>query len=400
MRKVSSLFCKECFKLPTGALICEYNPFHNGHKYMLSKMREDGCDTIIAVMSGSFTQRGDVAVSSKFTRTRQALSNGADLVIELPCVWAVSSAQRFAQGGCEIIKATGCADRVYFGSECGDIELLKKCADATLDKKVNEKVQALMAQGDYYPTALQKAVEEVYEKEVADTLSAPNNTLGIEYIKALKDSGIEVRTLPRTGVDHDSEDTTDAYASASKVREMIGCGEDFASFVPKGYKEQNPAFMEYGNRAMLLRLRTLTPEKLRETPDVSEGLEHRILSCAKSKDTLTDILDEIKTKRYTMSRLRRILTCALLGIRKEHYTRGVPYIRVLGFTAKGAELLKQMNGTSALPLVINVAKDMSNLPEEAREILNKDMKATDIRTVFEKSPSPCSEDFTKGIIKV
>ena len=146
----------------TGALICEYNPFHNGHGYMLDKMRQDGCDCIVAVMSGSFTQRGDVAVYSKFSRTKAALANGADIVIELPCVWAVSSAQRFAQGGCEIIRALSCVDRLYFGSESGDIDLLQAAAEATADENVNTLTKELMGKGEYYPVALQKAVLEIY----------------------------------------------------------------------------------------------------------------------------------------------------------------------------------------------------------------------------------------------
>ncbi len=386
--------------MPTGALICEYNPFHNGHKYMLSKMREDGCDAIIAVMSGSFTQRGDVAVHSKFARAEQALANGADLVIELPTVWAVSSAQRFAQGGCDIIKATGCVDRVYFGSECGDAQMLKAAADATKDTKVNECVQDLMNKGEYYPKALQKAVEVVFGDELAQVLSSPNNTLGIEYIKALKTSNIDIRTIVRTGVDHDSKNTTDTIASASKIREMIKNDEDYTPFIPENFKEDNPAFFEYGERALLYKLRELEIEDIKGIPDVSEGLENRIYSAAKTHNNIEKILDEIKTKRYTHSRLRRILTCALLGIRKEHYLPGVPYIRILGFNSRTEQLLKKIHSKASLPLILNVAKDMEKLTKEAAEILNIDIKATDLRTVFEKSPSPCSEDFTHGIIKV
>ncbi len=386
--------------MPTGALICEYNPFHNGHKYMLSKMRDDGCDAIIAVMSGSFTQRGDVALSSKFSRTKEALRNGADSVIELPCVWAVSSAERFARGGCDIIKAAGCVDRVYFGSECGDVQMLKAAADATRDKKVNEKLQSLMTQGEYYPKALQKAVEDVFGRELADVLSSPNNTLGIEYIKALTDSDIELRTIKRTGVDHDSTHTTDTIASASKIRDMIKNNEEFSPFVPEGFEEENPAFFEYGERALLYKLRELEIEDIKEIPDVSEGLENRILSAAKAHNSIEKILHEIKTKRYTHSRLRRILTCALLGINKEHYAQGVPYIRILGFNSHAEQLLKEIHSKASLPLVLNVAKDIEKLSEEAAKILSIDIKATDLRTVFEKSPSPCGADFTNGIIKL
>ncbi len=384
----------------TGALICEYNPFHNGHKYMLDEMRKDGCDCIIAVMSGSFTQRGDVAVYSKFSRAKEALAGGADIVIELPCVYAVSSAQRFAQGGYDIIKATGVVDRVYFGSENGDITMLQKAAYATLDDKVNDRVKTLMSEGDYYPVALQKAVEEFYGKETADILSYPNNTLGIEYIKALKDSNIEVRTIKRTGVDHDSEDTTDTVASASKIREMIFSKEDFNSFIPKETEETNPAFLSFGERAMLLKLRELTTEDIEKLPNVCEGLHNRISAVSKEKNTIDEILTEIKTKRYTHSRLRRILICALLDIKKDHQQRPVPYLRILGFNFTGEQLLKKMNTTATLPLIINVASGYKNLDSSAKEIFDIDLRATDIRTVFEKSPTPCGADFTNGIIKI
>lgn len=386
--------------MAVGAVICEYNPFHNGHKYMLNEMRKDGCDCIVAVMSGSFTQRGDVAVYSKFTRTKEALFGGADLIIELPSVWAVSSAQRFAQGGCEIIKALGCVDRVYFGSECGDINMLKKVANATLDEHVIEKLQEFMSEGDYYPIALAKAVEKVFGTGYADILSSPNNILGIEYIKALMGSGIEARTIRRTGVDHDSKTTTDTIASASKIRELISDNKDFSSYIPEKITEKNSAFSEYGERALLMKLREMSADDLKEISDVCEGLENRICQAARKYSTIEEILTEIKTKRYTLARLRRILICALLGIKKEHTQSNVPYIRVLGFSQKGSDLLKTVSTTSALPLILNTAKDMNTLADKAKEILDIDIKATDLRTVFEKVPSPCGADFTRGIIKI
>lgn len=367
---------------------------------MLEEMRKDGCDCILAVMSGSFTQRGDVAVYSKFSRTSEALKGGADLVIELPSVWAVSSAQRFAKGGCDIIKSTGSVERVYFGSECGDISLLKAVAVATDSDEVNEKVKDYMSEGDYYPVALTKAVTEIFGKEYADILSCPNNTLGIEYIKALKSSGIEVRTIKRTGVSHDSEKTTDTIASASKIRNMIFENSDYNAFVPEATENKSPAFLHFGERALLLKLRETSEESLKETADISEGLENRILSAAKKYNSIEEISSEIKTKRYTHSRLRRILICTLLGIKNKHYKMSVPYIRVLGFSKNGAELLKKISSNAKLPLIINVAKDIENLGPTAKDILNIDIKATDIRTVFEKSPAPCGQDFTNGIVKI
>ncbi len=384
----------------TGALICEFNPFHNGHKYLLDKMRADGCDCVVAVMSTSFTQRGDVAVYSKFHRTKDALTGGADIVIELPVVWAVSSAQRFASAGCEIIKALGCVDRVYFGSESGDTENLIKATNATLDTKVNNLVKKLMEQGEYYPSAVEEAVSEIYGKKIADVLSSPNNTLGIEYIKALKDSDIEIRTIKRVGAEHDSEEAVKDFASASKLRGDILSDIDTVSFVPESNSKcDNSAFYEYGERAVLYALRSLSPENFENLPDVSEGLHNRIYDAVRTENTIDGILTKVKTKRYTLARLRRILTCALLGITKEHQSMSVPYIRILGFNSCGELLLKKAKDTSALPLIINVAGALDSLSNNAREILNIEMKATDLRTVFEKFPTHCSQDFTNRIIK-
>ena len=400
MQKVSSAFLKGVKFLITGALICEYNPFHNGHKYMIDMMRKDGCDVVVCIMSGSFTQRGDVAVYSKFTRTKEALKGGADVVIELPAVWAVSSAQRFAKGGCDIIKALANVSRVYFGSECGDIELLVKVANITIEEQVTEKLKEFMNEGDYYPVALTKAVENFYGKDFADILSSPNNTLAIEYIKALADSNIEVRTIKRTGVNHDSETTTEDIASASKIREMISLNENFAPFVPDNIDNCNPAFIGYGERAILMKLRELSEEDIKNTADVTEGLENRIINAARKLNTTEDILAEIKTKRYTLARLRRILICALLGITQKHLDSDVPYIRILGFSKAGEVFIRSLNNTATLPVIINVANSYQNLDESAKEIFDIDIKACDLRTVFEKTPTPVRADFTNGIVKI
>ncbi|MBQ4105647.1 MAG: nucleotidyltransferase family protein [Clostridia bacterium] len=385
----------------TSAVICEFNPFHNGHKYLLEHMRAQGSECIVAVMSGSFTQRGDVAVYPKFKRAEDAIRNGADLVIELPAVWAVASAQRFAKGGCDIIKALGCIDRVYFGSECGDMELLHKALTATEDERVNHSVKKLMAEGEYFPLAMEKAVSEHYSREIADIIRNPNNTLGIEYMRCLKGSGIEVCTVGRTGVSHDSNTTEGKFASASKIRDMIQRDEDFEEFVPyPDINRDNPAFMELGERAILYKLRDMTAEDIKNLPDVTEGLENRILDAVHSKSSVNDILEEIKTKRYTHARLRRILTCGMLGITKAHQATDVPYVRILGFNSYGEQLIKTAKDTCSLPMIINVAQNIKSLSERAQEIFGIDMKATDIRTVFEKAPTDCRQDYTNGIIKL
>ena len=384
-----------------SAVICEFNPFHNGHKFLLDSIKKDGSDCTVAVMSSGFTQRGDVAVYSKFDRTKQAIAGGADVVIELPCVWAVSSAQRFAKGGCDIIRSLGCIDRVYFGSECGDIELLRKSLEATVCEEVNALVRKLMGEGEYYPNAQTKAVRAVCGDEIADILCNPNNTLGIEYMRCLVGSGIELRTIKREGVCHDSDTTNDSFASASKLREMILQGENIDSFVPFSTQDfTNPAFMEYGERAVLCKLRSMSCEELEKIADVTEGLENRILAASAENNTTEEILKSVKTKRYTHARLRRILTCALLSITKEHQSWDVPYVRVLGFNSRGEEFVRNLKTTCNLPVIINAGASYKTLEGKAKEIFDIEIKSTDIRTVFEKSPTPCGADFRHPVVRL
>ena len=384
-----------------GAVICEFNPFHNGHKYLLDSMRKDGCDYIIAVMSTSFTQRGDVAVFSKFQRAEDALKGGADIVIELPVVWAVSSAQRFANAGCEIIKSLGCVDRVYFGSESGDITLLKTAADATENQDVQKILKSYMQEGDYYPTALQKAVKEVFSEEISDALSSPNNTLGIEYIKSLKGSNIDVRTIGRVGASHDSEYAEENFASASKIRRDLSEGIDTSDFLPKSNSTSvNCAFLENAEKAILFKLRSMCSQDFEKLPDVSEGLHNRFRDAVEKNTSTESILDSVKTKRYTLARLRRILICALLDITKDIQDISVPYIKILGYNSDKELLLKTVFEKSSLPVIMSVAKAKESLDSNSLKVLNIEINATDLRSVFEETPTPCSRDFTEPIIKI
>ncbi len=385
----------------TGAVICEFNPFHNGHKYLIDEMKKDGCDCVVAVMSTSFTQRGDVAIYSKFQRAKDALMGGADVVIELPVIWAVSSAQRFAGAGCEIIKALGCVDRVYFGSECGDIDLLKAAADATENGRVQALLKEYMQSGDYYPTALQKAVKEVFSEDLSEILSSPNNTLGIEYIKSLKGSNIEIRTTARKGVSHDSLLSSGSFASASKIRKDLYKGTDVSDFVPESNSyEANFATFDNAERAILMKLRSMNASDFEKLPDVCEGLHNRIMDSVKKYSDINEILEAVKTKRYTHARLRRILTCALLGITKYIQEISVPYIRILGYNSAKEELLKTIFEKASLPVIMSAVKAREQLEGDTLEVLNLEINATDLRTVFEKTPTPCSQDFTEPIIKI
>ena len=381
-----------------AAVICEFNPFHNGHKYLLSEIKAQGYDTIIGVMSGSFTQRGEVAILDKFERAKTALKNGADLILELPVPYAVASAQIFAKGGAQIIKATGVVDTVFFGSECGDIELLKKAAFATKDEKVAEILKENMDKGDYYPLALEKAVKEVFCSEISDILASPNNTLGVEYIKELEGSGIETATIKRIAVEHDSSASKGEFASASLIREMIFKGEDTRNFVSDG-EFKNPAGTEFGERAVLYKLKSMKAEDFENLPDVTEGLHNRIYNAVRKCSTLEELLREIKTKRYTQARLRRIISYAVMDITKELQSTPVPYLRVLGMTDTGKEALSMIAKNSALPVVTSVASSLKTLEGKAKEMLMKDINATDIRTIFEKEITDSGKDFSTAMIK-
>ena len=170
--------------MKVSSLICEYNPFHNGHKYMIDKMRKNGCEYIIACMSGNFTQRGDFAVFDKYSRTKTALQNGIDLVIELPVVYSCATAEKFAFGGVYILNALGCINEIYFGSECGNVDILKNTADILQSAEISEKIKKYLSLGQTFAKARENAVAEI-DGLSAEILQSPNNILGIEYIKAL-----------------------------------------------------------------------------------------------------------------------------------------------------------------------------------------------------------------------
>ncbi len=380
------------------AVICEYNPFHNGHKYLIEQVKKDG-DTVIAVMSGSFTQRGDVAVSDKFSRAETALRNGADLVIELPAVFAYSNAETFARGGVEIANSLNVVDKLCFGAEDADINLLKLAGEAFEDKRFKKELKKYMDSGEYYPRAVKKTLEEVYSPALASVVEKPNNILAVEYIKALSGTGIEPVAVKRIGAAHDSTEVEDNITSASNIREMIKSGKNFSPFVPN-YTINNPADIKRLERIILYKLRTMSKEEIKKLPDVSEGLENRIYDAARSSKSLDELFEAIKTKRYTMARIRRIAVSALLNIKSEDSKTSAKYIRVLAFNEKGAHLLSQIKEKGSLPLITNVADGYNSLNDDAKKMFDIDILATDTFNMALSEIKACGEDFTKGVIKL
>lgn len=375
------------------AVICEFNPFHNGHKYLLESAKKVLKEPIIAIMSGSFTQRGEVAVCDKFVRTKSALENGADLVLELPVVFSLSGAEGFAKAGVAIASAFDCTNHLAFGSESGDCELLKRSANAVCDERVQALVRDGMKNGGYYPRELESAVKAVFGDEVSSVLCKPNNILAVEYIKALNGTGVEPFSVARTGVAHDSRIAGEGFASASHIREMLRNGENAKEYAP--YVPDEITFSENLDRPLLYRLRTMTREEISKLPDVGEGLENRIADAAMQCSTSAEIADFVKTKRYTHARIRRILACALLGIEKAHTQIPIEYVRVLGFTKDGAELLKDCR----LNVVTSAIAGLK-IGGSTKALLEKDISAYNISVLAYRVPKKGGLDFTTQIVKI
>lgn len=371
-------------------IVAEFNPFHNGHKYLIDTIKNsgDGENTVTVVMSESFVQRGECACVSPHARTKMALRCGADLVLSLPVPYATASAERFALGGLSVLGGLGCVDSLGFGAECGNAEMLKKCADVLVSSELSDALEKYLNEGVSFPVARQKAVEEISGKEIAEILSSPNNILGVEYIKAINKLGLNMAVNPitRKGVEHDSVESNGAFCSASAIREMLMINNKFDSFLPKlacdilwneieNYK--SPATILALERAILYKLRSMSIGDFKALPDVSEGLEYRIFDAVKTSSYLEEILEKVKTKRYTHSRIRRIIICAFLGIKKEDVLAPVPFIRVLGFNENGAKILKKAKETATLPIVTK-SSEINALGETAKRVFDLECFARDM----------------------
>lgn len=374
-----------------AAVICEFNPFHNGHKYLIDTIKREHADCVVAIMSGNFVQRGDIAITDKYARTQTALKSGCDLVVELPTVFALSSAQNFAKGGVMIAKALG-AQMLCFGAEDADINKLKNIADAFDNNAFNEKIKEYLDDGEYYPKAISCALSDTYSKAHADIIDKPNNTLAVEYIKALKSTAICPVAVNRIGAEHDSDTTVGNIASATHIRQLIADNCNYSQFTDMII--QSATTVENLETTILYKLRTMSKDELEQLPDVVEGLHNRIYDCVRNSNSLKELYDNLKTKRYTLARLRRIVMCALLDIKKSDTDKAPQYIRVLGMNDSGAQILK----SSSLPIIAKVRQDYEKLSDSAKSQFDIDIKASDIYALANNSK--CKNDFSSQIIKI
>lgn len=349
------------------AVICEYNPFHNGHKHQIELAKRD-FDAVLCVMSGSFTQRGEAAVFDKWTRAKAAVLSGADLILELPVRYSLSSANGFAKGAVELVLSTGIADALIFGSEENDIKKLSLAADILLSepREISKKIKELLADGMSYPMARQAAFSGIID---ADLLTKPNNILAIEYISALKQKNSSVLpiTHART-IGHSEKAEVYEYASASLIREKIKKGGDISRLTPFDYSDCEIYDTNRLTDIFKFLLITKGEALFSGIPDAEPGLCNRFLKAVNS-DSFEDIINECVTKRYTRSHLKRIALRALLGLKGGFLPP--QYLRVLAANDTGREMLAAMKKSAALPIITKTA-------DFPKELLAEDICATDV----------------------
>ena len=382
--------------MKVAGIIAEYNPFHNGHAFLAEKAREAGFTHVVAVMSGNFVQRGEPALMHHSVRTRAALECGIDLVLQLPAVYAASGAQSFARAGVEILSGLGCVDSLVFGSECGNAEKIAAVAKAIYGEEIKPLIASELEKGITFASARENALRSI-NPEYADIIQSPNNILGVEYAAAIERAGSAITpvTFARAGVSHDSADAAEGFASASLIREKIRAGESVADFVPEKavetYRSADTADIARIENAILYRMRTVTAEELAKAPDVSEGIENRIISAAKQATSLEELYMLAKTKRYTHARIRRIILNCFLNVSAEDLKIPAPYIRVMGFNGKGAEIIRAAKASAALP-VITKAADLARLGGDAQRIFSAECTAGDVYSLCMKNRLPCGTE--------
>ena len=378
-------------------IIAEFNPFHNGHRALLEYAKNQG--TVVCAMSGNFVQRGDVAVTDKRLRAQAALLHGADLVLELPLPYAMSTAQNFALGGVSILQAAGC-DAILFGSECGDITALQKACDVLQSTAFQERLSAYLKTGMSFAAARDKAAD------LGDLLSAPNNNLGIEYMLAARRIGLNVRfqTIKRQGAGHHDDTPSGRFASATTLRERLlhGDFEECAPYMPKEMLSlldpTRIADISRLERAILAVLRTKTLQDLQTLPDLSEGLENKLFSAVSLANSLQELYNTVKVKRYSHARIRRLVLSAFLGLDNAFFGKVPPYARVLGFSRAGERLIRSAADCASVPPVLRTG-DIAALSESAQHLFQTECRAADLYALAFEPPGSCGSEWTAKLIK-
>ena len=402
-------------------IIAEYNPFHNGHLYHLEQSKKiTGCTYTVAIMSGNFTQRGSTSLIDKWSKAKCALENGIDLVLELPTLYSTSSAENFAEGSIKILDSLKVVDYISFGTETSDIEILDKIATVLYNepKEYKNLLSHELHKGISFPKARENALMMYLNdiRKYINILSSPNNILGIEYLKALKkyNSNITPISIPRFEAYHNDIKFTGNIASSTAIRNIFKNNglKILEKLIPSNTYSSLIQNMKIGHivpdlsvfeKEIIYNLRKMNLQDIAELADVSEGLEFALKNAANSCNSLVEFLNIIKSKRYTSTRIQRILLYSLLGITKKDINisrKTQPYIRVLGFNPKGKFLISEAaKANPKLQIITSVKKFIDNNSNKNLSLLlDKDIWATNVYTLGYEYDSWNNLDYTQKLI--
>ena len=368
--------------MATG-IICEYNPFHNGHIYHLNEVKKlVKDDEIILILSGNFTQRGNISILEKYDKAKIALKYGVDLVIELPYEFATESSDFFAKGALKLLNELKC-NKLIFGSESNDIETLKELANIQLNNKEYEKiVKEELDKGINYPTAMSKALKTLSHI----TIDTPNDLLGLSYVKEILKNNYSIKPITiKRNTNYNSKYIEGKITSATSIRELIKNKKRFKKYVPRySYKHLNDTIFldDYFN---YLKYKILSSNDLTIYQGVDENLKNRILKNINNSSTLDNLLNNIKTKRYTYNRLKRTLAYILLSLKKEDFNNlELEYIRVLGFDKSGKTYLNKIKKTISIPIITNYDNKYLSKELHINSILSLNKKIRNKKEFIEK----------------
>lgn len=395
-------------------IITEYNPFHNGHKFHLEESKKQTkSDGTICIMSGNFVQRGGPAIIDKWKRTEMALSNGVDLIIELPTFYAVSSAEFFAKGAVSILNSLNIVNNLFFGSEIGDAKALSEIAKVLVseDERFQNILKENLSLGLTFAKAREKSlIEYLNSSEINNIITSSNNILGIEYIKAILklNSSINPVALKREGSNYNDKSLSQTFSSATSIREVLKNTsniEDLKNIIPlESYEvfsklqEQDYRFTFEEEMFKYIKYKIQTNcVNFNNLYEVTEGLDNKIIKEISSSNSLHEFILKIKSKRYTYSKISRILTHIYLGLDNDDFkdisNENNLYVRVLGFNKTGREILSLIKANSSIPLITKVPRFTNN------PLLKFDLQATACYSLLNDKVNPFNDYLQSPIIK-
>lgn len=381
-----------------AGIVAEYNPFHNGHLYHLEETRRMGATHIVVVMSGAAVQRGDIAIADKYERAQTALKYGADLVIELPCPYSCSSAERFAKAAIQLLAGLGegGVDMLSFGCETFDMLLLNKAAQISAELSDSQQVKELLEQGMAYPAAIAQAAGI---PSISSVFASPNNILAIEYIKAIKQFApwIEPTPVQRKGAAHDSDTEVGGTASGSYIRDLIRGGGDYSGLVPQLLKKE-PFLLENSDKAVLMKIMTAVNE-LSRLPDMNSNLVLRFMNTREAHCDLirsvSDFADLFKNKSITLARVRRMILHLALDVTSRDFF-DVPYGRILALNERGREIFAACD-KGTLDYNTSLAK-LEKISSQAKRISQLERNAVTLQQLSVKGAPDFISEYTRKIV--